>query len=205
MFEWITTVKPEWISAVFTAVTAISVLILWKQVTGEHERGRREKAIELMQMWVTSMISLSPGINFAGKLVERLNEAQCEALWHGRGLELDDDFEHLVSGALTAVGHQYTCDKRPGKIRLSDKEAMLVRSQILIHLNMLETVATAWRHNVADRLIIEQEFHPTISPKTNHFTLETFRLVTGVYPSIALFVEDFKSRRQHGVSKKRVA
>ena len=68
---------------------------------------------------------------------------------------------------------------------LSRAESAGLRMIAVRYLNLLETVATAWRHNVADRDIIEEEFRKIVVPKTNVFILENYRKVSGaLIPSL---------------------
>jgi hypothetical protein len=64
---------------------------------------------------------------------------------------------------------------------------------------LLEIVCAAWRHNIADRDIIRDEFAHLITPRKDYFPLDTLRIATGVYPSISEFTTFMK--KEYGVSK----
>jgi hypothetical protein len=73
-------------------------------------------------------------------------------------------------------------------------------------MNVLETVASAWRTNIADQGIIEEEFHSLFfRPGNYHFRYELYRRETGVFPSIGAFVESVGHKGRSFEQKGRVA
>ena len=73
------------------------------------------------------------------------------------------------------------------------------------YLNTLETVAVAWRHRVADREIIEEEFYALLVKGRNRFRLEEYRKASGVFPSIGLLVDAIKDKENSSVQKSKIA
>lgn len=191
----------DWITAITSTITAFTILLIWKQIRADHERSRRDKAVDLMQFMVNKpnlAVSSRPVVIF----VEQLTEKQCECLQRLEPFEVNRDLEDALLNCLLAFDKEMKPQIVENKILLGKRELILIRSSIITYLNCLEIIATAWRHNIVDRDIIEEELVSILSPKKNRFVLEAFRLVTGIYPSIAEFVEALKKKQNIRVSKK---
>jgi len=197
----------EWITAVATALTTLSVLIIWRQVRADHERSRREKALELMEFWTTHTDYMSPFFVFGRQIVQSLTREQCELLFQREPFAVDRKIEHLVDAFRADFAHRLRTattrsranaskDDNEKEILLTKTESAALRMIAITFLNMLEVVATAWRHNIADRGILEEEFADIISPRTNRFALDTFRAVTGIYPSISMMEHQLQQRKR---------
>ena len=81
-----------------------------------------------------------------------------------------------------------------------------LRWEIITYLNILESVFIAYRHNVADKKIIKEQFRYLVNPTENHFVLEEFRKASGEenYPGIRDFAKELlkeKSETTEGKSK----
>jgi hypothetical protein len=194
----------EWIIVASSIATACGVIfIAWQalstakqanavlmQIHLDHERSRRQAAVELMQYWTVQVQNLLPALHIR-PVIEELNIAQCEKLLHGNSLTVDKRFltglEVFFSSLSLAPNNPISVND--GFIDLNEFQCSHIRRHIIDYLNVLETVATAWRHNVVDRDIVEEEFSEVFIKNKNTFRLETVLRASTIYPSIKEFVE----------------
>lgn len=213
--------SPEWITAIAAALTTVSVLLIYLQIRYDHERSRRKEAISLMQLWTSHPHALSSALAYHSRnLVEDFSQQQCLALYNRETVE----YSKKLAPKVDRVRHEIC---RPGTPyiptdiknesdgdsssvkptnpynELTPVECAYIGQQVTLYLNVLETVATAWRHNVADRAIIEEEFLSLFMPHPNIFTLENYRKATGVYPSLQLLSDSLQESRKSNSSAKR--
>ena len=139
----------------------------------------REMSIKLMCFWCSHVNNTSPFYVCGRKIVEGLDEQQCKNLNHLEPFVLDGRFKHLIDCFRADFSHRLPKAVNVGQedqLALNKAELASLRMVAVTYLNFLETVATAWRHNVGDRGIIEEEFQKILS-KENEFVLEKFRKV----------------------------
>jgi len=194
--------NPEWISAIANGVTAIGVFLAWaqirtmnvqtlainKQAKDDHERSRREKAVALLAQWSSSLTHKS---SITRKLVETMDEHQSRDLFKQNSISMRDDQKALTS---TAVPNWDASSKK-----LTEKESTEVRWVTVSYLNALESVLASWRHNVADRAILEEQFGYLVSHEEGHFILERFRVASGgdkTFPAIGEFANHIRDSRK---------
>ncbi len=174
----------SWISAISEVVIALGLVLTYWQFRADHARSRRERAVSLVSDWANSVLQRASS---ARKLTERLNTEQTRALWNQESFKIEEKLFGLVDSALERTAPP----PDGGMITLSEEQSAEIRWQVVSYLNKLEVVLAAWRHNVADREMLSEQFHFLVSPKQNHYILERFRDVSGqanTYPSIADFV-----------------
>jgi hypothetical protein len=193
---------PEWISAIANVFTAVGIGLAWWSFRGDHERSRREKAIELISLWALNM---NKRVSAARKLVEALDEASIRSLFSQEPFSINKKHIGLLQAALESrIDEQST-----NEIHLDETKSSELRWQIITFLNNLESVCSAWRHNVADKEIIAEQFRYLVSPTEGHYILEKFRIISGgnhTYPAIEEFVNQLKRQYQKTTAgKKRVA
>lgn len=189
-----------WISAIANILIALGVgLALWS-FRGDHERSRREKAIELISQWALNMNKRGSA---ARKLVETLDKEKSKALFNQEPLKIDKKHIGLLRAALEAEVEEPTGDE----ITLDESQSSELRWQVVTFLNNLESVLSAWRHNVADKEIITEQFRYLVSTTDGHYILERFRVIAGgnhTYPAIQDFVQHIKQELSEGnISGKR--
>lgn len=165
-----------------------------RQLQDDHERSRRQLAVKLMRFWCIHANYNTPFFVCGRRLVQEFSKAQCKKLQNGEVIVVDGEFRHLLDAFRADFPHQFSDSSRSNtdaiktlqgnELELSKTEVACLRMILTRYLNCLETVATAWRHNVADRGIIEEEFERIISFDKKEFVLEAYRRETGVYPSI---------------------
>ena len=183
-----------WISAVANIFIALGVGLAWWSFRGDHERSRREKAIELVSQWA---INMNKRGSAARKLVETLDKEKSKSLWKQEPLKIEKKHIGLLRAALEVEVEA----PNGSDIPLEETQSSELRWQVVTFLNNLESVLSAWRHNVADKEIISEQFRYLVSPTDGHYILEEFRIAAGgnhTYPAIKEFVdhinEELKSK-----------
>lgn len=66
------------VATVFNSFAVIGVVVVWFQIKAEHERSRREKAVELLLKWNDSLMRET---SLARKIVEDFSAGQCRSLY----------------------------------------------------------------------------------------------------------------------------
>lgn len=177
-----------WISAVANIFIALGVGLAWWSFRGDHERSRREKAIELISLWALNMNKRGAA---ARKLVETLDKEKSKSLFNQEPLKINKKYSGLLQAALESKVNEPIGDN----ITLDELQSSELRWQIITFLNNLESVLSAWRHNVADKDIITEQFRYLLSTTDGHYILEEFRVAAGgnqSYPAIQEFVKHIK-------------
>jgi len=193
----------EWISAIATSIGALGVFLVVFQIRADHERSRRERAMDMMKMWANDLHIVAPKLNLAKELIESLDETQSLALVRSQEVTFEASYANLLAAYFSDIEQNFNIEN--GKIILEPALALLLRKEVILALNVLECVATAWRHNVADREIIEEEFFPAIIPPGRKQAFSTFRTVSGAYPSLNLLEEKIKKCAQSHKYKSKIA
>ena len=169
-----------------------------KQIKADHERSRREKAVELIKDWSKSVQREQ---TWARKLVEQFSAEQCRYLFNQSCFDLPKKLEpHL---------HQFfeieKDQKKNGSITLTEKQVVTLRWYIVSYLNLLEAILVSWQYSVVDREIIEHEFSFLFSPEQGHFALSEFRSAAGgqkTYPAIEIFANHLEEKRRSVLKEK---
>lgn len=209
---------PQWVSAAANIVVALGVIGVVMQVglairslevtanqldtsvkalKADHERSRREKAIELLSYWDSN--SSQKG-SMARKFTETLTFQQAKCLWNQEAFEANGRHFSLFLGAISIESARLRNeDSKNDKIAVSEREAGEIRWAVVTYLNQLETTLAAVRHEVADKEMIYEQFIYLVSPKDGHYVLEDFRKAAGgaeFFPSIESFANELKQRHQ---------
>ena len=185
----------EWIITTASVITALTIVILWIELKSYHASERRKKAIELIQFWSTN---LSTKQSAARMLVEKLNFEQSKSLFNKEPFTIDVKHKDYLAMCLRASSNINSLIKND-RIHLSIKEVIQIKEGVVDFLNLLESILSAWRHNVADRDIIKEEFHFLVLPEEGHYVLENFRKAAGVRatsPAIDEFFEHVKNEKK---------
>ena len=186
----------ELISALANVVIATGVIIGIRQVKllafeikADHDKSRREMAIELISQWANTSDELSVGLC---AFVESLNANGCEALWNKHELSVDADHAGFLS--------QFSKAELPisgAIVKLDSDSTRRVRSYIVDHLNRLEAISCAWRYNVADQEMLEEEFK-SILLHGGDIVMNNFVSRTGIYPSLKLMTQALQKKALAG-------
>jgi hypothetical protein len=128
---------------------------VWKS---QHDRARREKAIEIIANFNNAMTAQWSSTY---KLVERLSISQLKELDHGRPFSASESEANDLKAAL--VGSELST--ATGPITLTSEQSYRLRFQALEVLNAVEIVCQAWDRDIADRTILEDEIQFLYDPQ----------------------------------------
>jgi hypothetical protein len=192
----------DWITAIGTGATALSigivllqVFLLKKQIHDDHERSRREKAVDLMLGWSRQLDRKS---SITRKFAELLSEENLRCIFNQESFSLPgmpEKNEKLLAACLGLEDEKAKLQTVNGQIVVSESQSGMIRWQLISYLNSLESVISAWACNVADREIIQNEFEYLFSSDGSGQALAKFRVIAGgsaSYPYIELFEIEMK-------------
>jgi hypothetical protein len=195
----------EWASlATIIGATAIGAfvmqaLIMRKQLKADHERGRREKTVELLTEWFARQKKEGP---IARKITENLNETQCRDILAQRSITVPIK---LGSQLVQLFGTDFKYDESGKEITLTESQSAELRWQVVCYLNSLEMILIAWQYSIVDRQIVETQFAYLFKPAEGHEILKEFRTAAGseeAYPAIEIFVTHLKNLRRNKLIEK---
>lgn len=183
------------INTVMNVVICSSIIIaIWqlnimkKTTSQDHERSRREKAIDLILEWV----KFTNDGTGAKCLVERLDEKQCEKVWKEQAFEMEIKYKDYAERNIKGFGNVETDETRKVVI-ISKSQSSILRKEVVSYLNLTEVVFAAMYNSVADRDIILNEFSSLVCDRQNIHYLEKFRKVAGAksaFPYSYRFVDE---------------
>lgn len=191
-------INSDTLSTYYTFLGSVSIVFAVFQYHWSDQRNRKEKAIEATREW---NIRLNEVGSAARKLVDSLSETSCKRIWNEEPFQIKCHYENdeeyttqLRRFRTIFADDQQICaniEKAFGNdsFDVDDVAVSKLRWIIIDYLNSLESVLVAWKSDIVDRKIIEQEFGYLI--KDGAATLETFRRVAGganTFPAIQDFV-----------------
>lgn len=195
------TIRADWISATAEAITALGLILAYlqlrethKQVLADHERSRREGAVQYLLVWTNGV---SRPTSSASRVADSLDFDACQRIVQRQEVEIDVFHRELITTCFP-VG---TVFREEGKrIILNVQQSAEVRSLLIKHLNLLETVLCAWWYGSVRKDIIEKEFAYLLEPREGRTLLKYFRQASGdhKYPAIAAFELHMSKQRQLG-------
>ncbi|MCH8930982.1 MAG: hypothetical protein IIA98_08740 [Proteobacteria bacterium] len=150
----------DWIVAIASAVGALGIvlvafqlLVMWKQVKADHERSRRQGAINAVRYWSST---LSPVTAAAERLVGSFSEVDCRRLANFDSICVSKDQYPLLEACLEELidVESLTADN----FDLSKKQVVRLRSLVISYLNQTEATLIEWQLATADRKILEAQF-----------------------------------------------
>ena len=155
--------------ALANVATAAGILLLWKQfklmweqlrltkemVSDDHERSRRQFAIETVREWNRS---LTPETSAAQKLIAELNKEQCEQIANYKPVKIEKKYQHLVELCFAGSSSSMNFEPDGENICLKDAAVKQIRYLGVDYLNEIETALSAWLKAVGDKKYIEREF-----------------------------------------------
>ena len=184
------------VAAIASCISAAGVFFLWKQIRADHERARREKAIELMQFYVTSTASYD-GVcgGLLRQFARELDKNQCELLVNCQPMRIDGKYSELLRPVFNSLTGDSTLPEQGSELVLSVTQVTILRQQIYQYLNLLETISAAWRYNIVDRDIIEDEFLNVVFQRRGIFDYRDLRYLSGAFPSITALSRALERRQ----------
>jgi len=191
---------------------------IYKQLKTDHERSRREKALELLQWW-SSIISEEMLI--AKKIGETFDKTTARKVCNGEPIKLNKELFPLVQRLFekkikTDNNNVFQNPFRKWKgnekepscdsyITLETEEVIKLRYLLIKYLNSLESVLVGWQHNIADASVLKEEFSYLFKPEAGNETLENFRIACGgekSFPAITIFLNHLKMERENQLKRK---
>jgi|SRR5882672_6675256 len=188
--------------AVITFFTLLSIVLLRRQMIGDHERSRREMAISLMQCYCTTQDPTDHEVTFAMGLLQGLSHDNCNALWHREVFQIESKNQHILDAWRNAYKVKGVSGGGGSPLNITPIEVYMLRKVATNMLNKLEMIAAAWHNNIADKTIIEQEFVKVFWPRDGASVLEQFRKASGVYPSIGRFCVHYEKQKDSSFVQK---
>jgi hypothetical protein len=142
-----------------TVVTGVSAAIIFLQLRLDHERSRRQTAVDLIRVWTASQrIETSTVI----RLVKEFTHEQCEALVDNKTIlimNMDITIENILNCLMAGFPNIVDQDiYQNGKIVITGKYCTYIRFRTMDYLNTLEAILAAWNCGIARRDIIEEQF-----------------------------------------------
>ena len=200
------------ITAITGMVTAIGVYFVYRQarllashadifkgqLEKDHERSRRENAVDLMKYYVEFRYKMGGGAKVSA-LLDNLDSGDAKRLYLGEEFSISkENFLALKPFALEAapkIFEEYEKElengRANGKFIVSPSLSKIVQNHVVTYLNVLEIVSAAYLANTVDQEMIKSEFKPVLLFQgTKRLALE-FREVTGAYPSLREMEEIF--------------
>ncbi|WP_052438039.1 hypothetical protein [Vibrio campbellii] len=212
MFEWLTQNK-DLVTSFASIITALGVVfvalqariaanqakIAAEQLKSDHERSRRETAINVIKDWNASLDMITPS---ARKFVQELTYDECKKLVKLESIKVDKKHHNLLTYALSSMPNEM------GKLVITNDEITLDKRQIsyllnllISHLNDLEVALLTWMNGIADKDIIEHQFKYLVCFNEGTYILEKLREAMAgkaTYPAIDSFVEYLQERNKQG-------
>lgn len=200
------------LDVLITAISLISIILLIQQIKADHERARREKAIELLLEWTKD---ITRETNAAKKIVEKFSSDQCRKLFLEEEFKVDCQlYDEIVETLNEKSEKENKCNGCQGKAKEKECDCLLmlnrrqikkIRWHVISYLNLIESILVSWQYSVAEREIIEQQLSFMVSPKEGRNVLEDFRIAAGAeesYPAIEIFCNHLEGKRKKKLVEK---
>jgi hypothetical protein len=181
-------------------VTGVSAAIIFLQLRLDHERSRRQTAVDLIRLWTASqMIETSTVI----RLVQKFSPEQCEALVDNKAILImnidvttEDILNCLTAGFPNLTNQNISQD---GKIVITGRYCTYVRFRTMQYLNTLEAILAAWNCGIARRDIIEEQFRflrlaPGADLLKYRLAYQNLRGGNDAFPSISNFMSAMRPK-----------
>lgn len=167
----------------------------------DHERSRRELAVSLLLTWSQGM---KEETNRVRRFIQSLGLEQCRCISDGRPLVLTESAQRSLASA--AVESLYgkgknlndVVDETDEKMELAPHAVNKMRFVIIVYLNHLESILSAWKYGVADRRIVRDQFEYLFDEPRGADALAAMRIALSreSFPSIDAFVVSLKEERE---------
>ena len=186
------------IATIVQAIAAFGIFIQIshsnKELKADHERSRREKSIDILNLWSQNLRKEG---SIARKIIEKLNEEQCREIFNNKPVKIDRKYESILvqffgEGILNISDNNDI-------ILLDEQQSTELRWHAITYLNTLEFTLVAWQYSVVDRGIIENQFQYLFDPANGHEMLKHFRKAAGgenSYPAIEIFTAHVTNKRR---------
>jgi hypothetical protein len=180
---------PEWITAASGVITALGIGLLYWQLRADHNRSRRERAVEILGDWARQRSQANPLLVSAA--------LSCTDEQAGLAYKREPIILHPNQFETFAAAFDLTIPPDAPTFILSKKHAIAIRAEAIKYLNVLEWALAARRHCVADANIVYEQFISFFDKETNKAILSGFRVAAGgerTFPSIAAFENELRTK-----------
>jgi len=164
--------KTDWIIAISSVVTALTIFIICLQIKWDHERSRRQIAIELITDWAKSV---TVAMSSARRFVEDLNSSQVKLFISQKELTVKKEESTLVMSCIKDRKDLGIEEINSSEIKLSPEIIAEIRWYAVAYLDALECVLSAWRHGVASGEIIIEQFKFLLEKSFGNTLMKEFR------------------------------
>jgi hypothetical protein len=181
-------------------VAIIQLYLIRRHVIADHERSRREKAVDLLCHFDRCLLRET---SMTRKLIEKLDEKQILKIYNQEKVEVDKKLSIFVEGAL---GDQAKFHTKGRLISLNERQSSAIRWSAVQYLNLLESVLVAWLYSVADKDIIKIQLGYIYNPQNGEMAMTKFRTVAGIknFPAIAAFIQELEENNKPTKGKKKI-
>ncbi|MFM7059532.1 MAG: hypothetical protein ACKO2P_21675 [Planctomycetota bacterium] len=191
------------VSAVTLVVLVNQLRLLRRQISDDHERSRREKALQLLAKW-TDFVS-EPGGTAPANFTQMLSSDQTESLVHSKEFTISEKLKDYIEIWLENVGTTDKLKRQEGTdlYVVPRRISALIRRRVAAYLNNLEVIMEAKRHMIADPRILHEQFCGYVNPAKNKDMLQKFRKATagdGGFPGIEAFMQSVSDGTHHQAS-----
>lgn len=145
-------ISAEFISAAGSILSSASFVILIWQVKVNHDKGRREKALSILEQW--DKIRTDDAFRLELFLFS-LSHEDVKHVKEGESFYIEKNIAEKFLPELL-------CRVKNGKCLVDVITSFKVRHAGISLLNTIESIALAYKHNVADRDILDQAFKQSL-------------------------------------------
>lgn len=197
---------PKWTEVVTVILVVLGFMIavgsLWyarRQLLADHERSRRQLAMEMCSRWSSSS---SPETSSVIRMIEKLSDAQCELIANQMSVLIEEEHLHFLLNIFLfrfpELGPKMDSLKDGKFYRIEGHYVIYLRHIAIRYLNMLESVLMTWTSGIADQKMIEAEFSFLLDEKQGRTAVEKLRLKIGNegFPSISKFMHALREKRR---------
>ena len=178
------------------------VILLWIQIKAEHERSRREKAVDLLLKWNDS---LKKETTAARRVVEEFTPDQCRCLYKEEPFCVNKKQYKAIFKIMNDDGCKEAEEDEAEQHKLNPEEISKLRWLTISFLNMFESILVAWQYSVADRSIIEAQFSYLFDGSKGYAALNNFKMACGegaCYPAIEVFAVHVQEKKYEALIEK---
>ena len=146
-------IDPNLITAISSFIGCLSLIVLVWQIKANHDKGRREKALEIMRQW--DVMRQKNSFRYEG-LMFSLSPKDVELIQRGQSIEISKELAtEFLPELVSTEDERYVIDVMT---------VLNIRNDLLNLLNTIENIALAYKHNVCDRQMLDEAFY--------HFLIE---------------------------------
>ena len=203
------------IYGVFAAIKQIKVLV--KQTQDDHERSRREKAVDLLFLWTSNLDEYSSRTR---KFAENLSEENLKSIYNEESFSFLKKYKEKYESCFPKnLQNEYLGNEKGNEnnekssvktdeekeIQVDTRGSAYIRWQLIKYLNLLESILSAWAYKIADKDLIEDQFSYLFKTEGSSKALKKFREIAGgisSYPSIELFEREMQKKEEKKLKEK---